>query len=105
LGVYAIKETNASRVVMAMMIVLLINLIALKKQASAKNAGVLYTVLTVTRAKTIFAFGRVVLKMILDALLVSTVLMTNVLKVAVILEIVLMASLIAARKRETVRNA
>jgi hypothetical protein len=68
LAMYAIIEMNVLKVVTMMLIVPLINHIAVRRQVNAKNVGVLRIALTVSHVKIMNAFGKVVLKTILNAL-------------------------------------
>jgi hypothetical protein len=73
LAIYAIIEMNVSRVVAMILIVLPINHIAVRRQANAKNVGILCIALTVSHVKIMCVCGKVVPKMIPDALWVITV--------------------------------
>jgi multisubunit Na+/H+ antiporter MnhG subunit len=68
LAIPVLIRMNALKVVTVILIVLLINPIAVRQLANAKNAGVLRIALTVTHVKIMNAFGKVVLKTILNAL-------------------------------------
>jgi hypothetical protein len=73
LATYAIIGMNALKVVAMILIVPLINHIAVRKQANAKNVEVLCIALTVSHVKIMCVYGRVAPKMIPDALRVITV--------------------------------